>query len=48
VIEIKHQYTGAVLFTVQEAKADNYDPGIRVECTAGIHFFMTRREAEEY
>ena len=27
---------------------DKYDPDIRVECTNGIHFFLTREEAEEY
>jgi hypothetical protein len=27
---------------------DKYDPDIRVECTSGIHFFMTKREAEGY
>ena len=27
-------------------KADEYDPDIRVECSHGIHFFMTREEAE--
>ena len=27
---------------------DSYDDDIRVECTNGIHFFMTRKEAEEY
>ena len=27
---------------------DKYDDDIRVECTSGIHFFMTRKEAEEY
>jgi hypothetical protein len=27
---------------------DKYDPDIRVECTSGIHFFITRKEAEEY
>jgi len=25
-----------------------YDSDIRIECTKGIHFFMTRREAEEW
>jgi len=25
-----------------------FDPDIRVECSAGIHFFLSRREAEEY
>mgnify|MGYP002737178377 CR=1 FL=1 len=28
--------------------ADKYDDDIRVECAHGIHFFMTKREAEEY
>lgn len=27
---------------------DSYDDDIRVECTHGIHFFMTKKEAEEY
>jgi len=27
---------------------DAYDPDIRVECTSGIHFFLTREEAEAY
>ena len=27
---------------------NKYDPDIRVECTNGIHFFLTREEAEEY
>lgn len=26
----------------------DYDDDIRVECTKGIHFFMTRKEAQEY
>jgi hypothetical protein len=29
-------------------RPDKYDDDIRVECTNGIHFFMTREEAEEY
>src|ERR1700682_828544 len=28
--------------------ADSFDPDIRVECSNGIHFFITRKEAEEY
>ena len=27
---------------------DKYDPDIRVECTSGIHFFLTPEEAQEY
>jgi hypothetical protein len=26
----------------------NYDGDPRVECAPGIHFFMTKEEAEEY
>ena len=27
---------------------DKYDPDPRIECTHGIHFFLSREEAEEY
>jgi hypothetical protein len=27
---------------------DSYDPDIRVECTNGIHFFLTKEEAEQW
>ena len=27
---------------------DNYDDDIRTECSNGIHFFITKKEAEEY
>lgn len=26
----------------------SYNPDIRIECTSGIHFFMTQKEAKEY
>ena len=29
-------------------KADTYDPNPLVECTGGIHFFLTREEAERW
>jgi Family of unknown function (DUF5758)/Pentapeptide repeats (8 copies) len=29
-------------------RPDAYNPDPRVECTGGIHFFMTRKEANEY
>lgn len=29
-------------------EADKWDDDIRVECTHGIHFFMTKKEAEEW
>ena len=28
--------------------ADKFDPDIRTECTNGIHFFMTKEEAEQW
>lgn len=34
--------TGAVVVP------DSFDPDQRVECSHGIHFFITRKEAEEY
>lgn len=32
----------------ETVKPDAYDPDVRVECSHGIHFFLTREEAEEY
>jgi hypothetical protein len=29
-------------------ESDSFDPDIRIECTHGIHFFMTKAEAEEW
>jgi|SRR5580658_1247363 hypothetical protein len=29
-------------------RPDKYDPDFRVECSHGIHFFLTREEAEVY
>ena len=44
--EGQHDQTIYRIGEVTEADWLNIDP--RVECTNGIHFFMTRREAEEY
>jgi hypothetical protein len=32
----------------ERVEADGWDDDIRVECTHGIHFFVTLREAREY
>jgi len=32
----------------ETVRPDRYDDDIRIECTHGIHFFLTREEAEEY
>jgi hypothetical protein len=43
------KHTGKLLYVVgKEVTPDKYNPDIRVECSNGIHFFMTREEAEEY
>ncbi len=45
----KSKRNPGVTYAVGEiTRADSYDPDIRVECSPGIHFFMTRQEAEEY
>jgi len=36
------------IYVVGGIAETEYDDDIRVECTQGIHFFMTRREAEEW
>ena len=32
----------------QRVVPDSYDDSDRIECSHGIHFFITREEAEEY
>lgn len=41
-------YKGIVYDLGSVIVCDNYDDDIRVECTKGIHFFMTLAEAEEW
>jgi hypothetical protein len=42
-------YDGVTEYRLGETiKADRWDDDIRIECTHGIHFFITRAEAEEY
>lgn len=42
-------YEVKVVYKVGEVVIpDSYDPDIRVECSHGIHFFLTREEAENY
>ena len=37
------------VYTVgQTVRPDSFDPDPRIECSHGIHFFVTRKEAEEY
>ena len=43
------QHDRNVVYRVGETVVpDSYDPDIRVECSNGIHFFLTREEAEAY
>ncbi len=42
-------YNTAFLYKVEEyAIPDKFCDDIRIECSHGIHFFMTRKEAEEF
>jgi hypothetical protein len=41
-------YNGMTYVVGQIVRPDKYDDDIRVECTNGIHFFMTKEEAEKY
>jgi hypothetical protein len=42
-------HDGTTHYVVGErVEADGWNDDIRVECTHGIHFFMTLREAREY
>jgi hypothetical protein len=42
-------HDAAVVYRPGEiVRADSFDDDIRVECTHGIHFFITRQEAEDY
>ncbi len=47
--EAYDQHTGELLYKQGiEVVPDKFDPDIRVECSHGIHFFMTREEAVAY
>ena len=42
-------YTGHLCYRQGETiRPDGYDGDVRVECTHGIHFFLTKEEAENY
>ncbi|CAB4124779.1 Pentapeptide repeat [uncultured Caudovirales phage] len=43
------KHDGKTVYKVGETVyPDKYDDDIRVECTSGIHFFLTREEANDY
>ena len=43
------KHSGTLPYIVGETvRPDSYDPDPRVECSHGIHFFLTRAEAEEW
>jgi len=45
----RSRYDSGFVYTVGKcAKARNFNSDPRVECAAGIHFFLTKIEAEEY
>ena len=47
--KIKGDYNSNFYYTVGKiAKADSFNPDNRIECSHGIHFFMTKEEAIDY
>lgn len=46
--EFEGLYNGTPYRIGEIVRADRFDPDVRVECTHGIHFFMTQEEAEDY
>ncbi len=45
----RDQHTGKTVYRAGTiVRPDSYNDDFRVECTNGIHFFITREEAEEY
>ena len=47
--EWRSRHDESFVYRLREtATVGDFDDDIRVECTTGLHFFMTRREAEEY
>ena len=47
--QARDTYSGELLYApLSRVYPDKYDPDIRLECTNGIHFFLTREEAEAY
>lgn len=47
--EYRSSYDPAFTYRLgAEVSVPDFDPDIRVECTRGIHFFITRAEAETY
>ena len=47
--EAYDQHTGKLIYREgEEVTPDSFDEDIRVECSHGIHFFMTKIEAERY
>jgi len=46
--EVEGKSNGAIYRVGETTYPDSYNDDPRVECTHGIHFFLTRREAEEW
>ena len=42
------QHDNKFTYTVGKRVTAKLDSDVRVECTSGIHFFITRLEAEDY
>ena len=45
---LTNEFTAVEYKSGQTVRPDSYDPDPRVECSHGIHFFVTRKEPEEF
>ena len=51
IVEIKNRWTGEVIIDYSPGatvRPDSYDDNPLVECAPGIHFFLTKEEAEAW
>ncbi len=45
---LTNEFTAVEYKSGQTVRPDSYDPDPRVQCSHGIHFFVTRKEPEEF
>jgi hypothetical protein len=47
--EVCGSYDDKTIYKIGEiTRADSFDDDIRIDCSHGIHFFITRKEAEKW
>jgi hypothetical protein len=49
ITEIRGKYDSSTIYRAGEiTRADSFNDSVLIECSRGIHFFLTRQEAEDY